>query len=83
MRTWQLQEAKNRFSQVVDEALDDGPQMITRRGVEVAIILSAEQYRKLTAREQKLSTFFGNSPLSDVELDLDRDTSPIRDEFVL
>ncbi len=82
MRTWQLQEAKNRFSQVVDEALDDGPQMITRRGVEVAIILSYEQYRRLTAGRQKLSAFFGDSPLVDAELDLERDTSAIRDEFV-
>jgi prevent-host-death family protein len=38
-RTWQLQEAKNRFSEVVEEALKEGPQVITRRGVETAVVL--------------------------------------------
>ena len=40
-RSWQLQEAKNRLSEVVDEALKEGPQVITRRGVETAIVLSS------------------------------------------
>ena len=82
-RTWQLQEAKNKFSQVVDEALQEGPQLITRRGVEVAILLSYEEYRRMAASQTSLSEFFRQSPLAGVELDLSRDMDDIRDEFTL
>ena len=44
---WQLQEAKNRFSEVVDEALAHGPQTVTRHGREVVVIVSAEEYRRM------------------------------------
>jgi antitoxin Phd len=80
--SWQLQEAKNKLSQLVDEAVKSGPQIITRRGVEVAIVLSVEEYRQLKTSKEKLSDFFRQSPLADIELDLTRDKSPVRDEFV-
>lgn len=82
-RTWQLQEAKNKLSEVVDEALSHGPQIITRRGVEVVIVIAYEQFQKMTASEQKLSEFFRNSPLAGEELDLTRDKSAIREELTL
>ncbi len=77
-RTWQLQEAKNKFSEVVEEALKRGPQLITRRGVEAVIVLSYDDYRKLTTSQQKLSTFFRESPLAEVDLELQRDCSTPR-----
>lgn len=43
-RTWQLQDAKNRFSEVVDLALEEGPQTVTRHGREVVVIVSKEEY---------------------------------------
>ena len=61
--TWQLQEAKNRFSEVVEAAQKLGPQVITRRGVETAILLSTSDYKALTQREQSLVEFFRSSPL--------------------
>jgi prevent-host-death family protein len=82
-RTWQLQEAKNKLSQVVDDALKDGPQIITRRGVEVVIVIAYEQFQKMTASDQKLSDFFRNSPLAGGDLDLTRDKSVIREEITL
>ena len=82
MSSWQLQEAKNKLSKLVDEALKSGPQIITRRGVEVAIVLSVEEYRQLTASEEKLSDFFRQSPLVDMEIDLTRDKSSVRDSFL-
>jgi antitoxin Phd len=82
-RSWQLQEAKNKFSEVVDEALKHGPQVITKRGVETAIVLSYAEYRKLQLAQQPLSTFFRQSPLVNVDLDLTRDTSPNRDDISL
>jgi len=71
-REWQLQEAKNRLSQVVDSALHDGPQTITLRGKPAAVVVSFEEYRKLTLPRIGLSQFFGQSPLHGIELDLSR-----------
>ena len=82
-RTWQLQEAKNKFSEVVEEAVRDGPQVVTKRGVETVVILSYSEYVELTAPRQKLSAFFRESPLADVELDLRRDTSAPRPDVAL
>ncbi len=82
-RVWQLQEAKNKFSEVVEEAITHGPQVITKRGVEAVIVLSYTQYRTLLAKQQKLSTFFRESPLVDADLDLTRDKSGLRDESAL
>lgn len=75
---WQLQEAKNKFSQVINDALRYGPQVITKHGVETAVLLSYADYQEITAGRQKLSDFFRNSPLTGVEIDLTRDTSSIR-----
>ncbi len=82
-RTWQLQEAKNKFSEVVDEALKHGPQVITKRGVETAIVLSYAEYRKLQLAQQSLSSFFRSSPLVDGDVVLTRDTSPNRETIEL
>ncbi len=82
-RVWQLQEAKNKLSEVVDEAQTHGPQVITKRGVETAIVLSYADYRTLLLNQQKLSEFFRESPLTGVDLDLARDTSPNREDVSL
>lgn len=82
-RIWQLQEAKNKLSRVVDEAIHSGPQIITRHGVEVAIVLSLDEYRRLASSQEKLSDFFRNSPLAEVDIDLSRDKSSVRENFVL
>jgi prevent-host-death family protein len=70
--TWQLQEAKNRLSELVDAAACRGPQIITRRGVPAAVVLSMEEYRKVIRPQQNLVQFFRESPLAEVELDLSR-----------
>jgi prevent-host-death family protein len=69
---WQLQEAKNRLSRVVEEARRGRPQTITLRGTPAAVIVSFEQYQELTRSHTPLSEFFQSSPLHDVELDLER-----------
>lgn len=71
-RLWQLQEAKNRLSQVVDHALHEGPQTITLRGKPAAVVISVEEFEKLTRPPAPLSEFFRKSPLTGVELDLER-----------
>ena len=82
LKTWQLQQAKNRFSEVVTRAIKHGPQVITRRGVEVAILLSYQEYRRLVASQhtRSVSTFLRESPMANVSLDLSRDPSPARRE---
>jgi antitoxin Phd len=82
-RVWQLQEAKSKLSEVVNEAIQHGPQVITRRGVEAVIVLSYDEYRKMNSSQKKLSTFFRESPLSGADLDLNRDKSPARDDFAV
>jgi antitoxin Phd len=76
---WQLQDAKNKLSQVVKEANESGPQVITVHGKEAAVVVSAEDYRKLTHTEGTLLEFFQKSPLWGVELDLTRSTDTGRE----
>jgi len=83
IRAWQLQEAKNKLSRVVEDAVNSGPQIITKHGVEVAIVLSYAEYQKMIASRGKLSAFFRESPLAGVELDLTRDKSAPRKDLDL
>lgn len=75
---WQLQEAKSRFSEVVDEALSHGPQQITRHGEEVVVILSTKEFRKLTRPKGDIVSFFSRSPLREVNMDLSRSKETAR-----
>lgn len=72
---WQLQEAKNRFSEVVNKALVEGPQTVTRHGEEIVVILSKAEYNRLTKSQVGLVAFFRQSPLVGAALDLERDQS--------
>jgi antitoxin Phd len=83
MHTWQIQEAGNKFSEVIEQAIQQGPQVITRQGKETAIVLSYEDYRKLALSQKKLSDFFRESPLVGLELDLERDQSSARQDALL
>ncbi|MBF0236706.1 MAG: type II toxin-antitoxin system Phd/YefM family antitoxin [SAR324 cluster bacterium] len=69
---WQLQEAKNHFSEVVEKALNDGPQVVTKRGLEAVVVLSVDTYKKLTKPKVGLVDFFRQSPLKGINLDLER-----------
>lgn len=79
MQEWQLQEAKARFSALVREAAEDGPQTITVRGRRAAIILSAEDYDRLKRPKPSLATFLRASPLAGTGLEIERDRTPPRD----
>lgn len=82
MTKWQLQEAKNRLSEVVRKAKDEGPQVITLRGDDAVVVVAADDYRKLARRPKgTIMEFFRKSPLAGVPLDLarSRDTGrPVR-----
>jgi len=72
LETWQLQDAKNRFSEVVEKAVKTGPQIVTKRGIETVVIMSVGEYRRLTRPQDGLVDFFKHSPLLGIELDLER-----------
>jgi antitoxin Phd len=71
MRKWKLEEAKNRFSEVVRLAEAHDPQLVTRNGRDVVVVLSVEDYARLAGPES-LVDFIRNSPLAEAELDLQR-----------
>lgn len=71
-KIWALQDAKNRFSEVVERAAREGPQTITRRGKDTAVVVSIEDFQRLAAPTGDLVTFFRKSPLASEELDLER-----------
>ena len=77
--TWPLHEAKNKLSQVVSEAIAHGPQVISRRGADAAVVLGMDDYRRLNDRQEPLATFFRRSPLHGVNLDLTRSADTDRE----
>jgi len=75
MARWQVQEAKMRLSQVIDEAQSKGPQLITRHGVDRAVVLSIDDFRSLTAQKPDLRAYLlGGPKVEDFEIEPDRDT---------
>ena len=62
---WQLQDAKARFSEVVKLAGSDGPQIVTCRGIETAVVLSMEDYRRLEANRPSLVDYLMAGPKLD------------------
>lgn len=79
MSAWQLQEAKARLSEVIQKAINEGPQDISLRGRPAAVVLSYADYEMLTRPKPSFTTFLRESPLHGVELELERDTSPTRE----
>jgi antitoxin Phd len=78
-RSWQLQDAKNRLSEVVDEAIRSGPQIITRRGVETAVVVSAAEWQRLTRRRAPLIEILRRAPKIPGGLDVARARDAGRD----
>lgn len=80
MRTiWQLQDAKSKFSELVDRALKEGPQIVTRHGRKTVVVVPFEEYEHLTRQEANLAQFLLNSPLHGSEVSFSRDKSLPRD----
>lgn len=74
---WQLQNAKQRFSEVVDRALAEGPQLVTRRGRAVVVVLAIDAYRRLSQDGHEFKHFLSAAP--DFELlELERSKDTVR-----
>ncbi len=69
---WQLQDAKSKFSEVVDRALTQGTQIVTRRGKKAVAVLPYEEYERLTQKGGSLAHFLSNSPLAGSGVKIER-----------
>ncbi|MEW5747156.1 MAG: type II toxin-antitoxin system Phd/YefM family antitoxin [Nitrospirota bacterium] len=78
MRTWQLQEAKARLSEVIKQASKEGPQTITMRGEPTAVVISKEEYERLKHPRESFVRFMRRSPLYGLDLDLEREQTLTR-----
>lgn len=73
---WQLQEAKQRFSELIRSVESDGPQFVTKHGEEVAVVVGIAEYRRLRSGGEDFKTFLRSAP--DAELDIVRRATPAR-----
>ena len=75
--TWQLHDAKQRFSELVRRAIEEGPQTVTRRGKDAVVVISATQLDRLIAGGDDFKDFLCSAPDLDA-LDLRREDAPAR-----
>jgi prevent-host-death family protein len=62
-QSWTLAEAKAKFSEIIERAMSEGPQTITRNGRTAAVVVGAEKWQRKTHRVGNLAEFFAASPL--------------------
>ena len=62
MHEWQLQDAKNRFSELVRRAREEGPQTVTVHGKPAAVVLSADAYAALTTQRASFTDYLLSGP---------------------
>jgi len=78
MRTWQLQEAKARLSEVIKQASKEGPQIITMHGEPTAVVISKDEYERFKRPRESFVEVMRKSPLYGVDLNLKRDRTLTR-----
>jgi prevent-host-death family protein len=78
MARWQVQEAKQRLSELLRSAHEDGPQVITRHGEEIAVVLDMHEYRRLRGPQITFKDLLTSGPLDVPELELQRSDAPSR-----
>ncbi len=78
-KTWQLQEAKSKFSRLIDEVIQDGYHTITRNGQPVVIVISKKDFEEYLKSKDSLIDFFKKAPFPEVDLDISRDKDVGRD----
>jgi prevent-host-death family protein len=72
METWKLQDAKAKFSQLVESALKIGPQFVTRRGKKAVVVVSVAEYEKLRSQKKSFREFLLNCPKMDDAFEIER-----------
>ena len=79
MMNWQIQEAKARFSELVERTLKEGAQTVTRRGKPVAVLVPVAEYRRLCTGGKSFKALLASAPLEGVEITRSRDSGRIVD----
>jgi antitoxin Phd len=69
---WQLQEAKARFSELVQKAIQEGPQTVTRRSKPVVVVVSAEEFELMKKRQVDFKELLRSAPWHELEIERDR-----------
>ena len=70
--TWKIKDARANFSELVDRALSDGPQVVTRNGKTAVVVISAAEWERRNRRRGDLVEFFASSPLREEGLTIER-----------
>jgi prevent-host-death family protein len=70
---WQLQEAKAKFSELVQTAIEAGPQTVTRRGKPAVVVVAADEFERMRERTPILKELLLECPLEGVDLERPRD----------
>jgi prevent-host-death family protein len=65
MTKWQWQESKARFSELIDDTLEKGPQVVTRRGIDTAVVVSIDEWHKLKDESVWLGRMFSSVKVLD------------------
>lgn len=78
-KSWQIQEAKSKFSKLIEIVQEEGMQKITKNGKEVAVLLSQKEFEELKQNKESFLDFFREAPCSELDLDIQRSTSPSRE----
>lgn len=76
-RSWNLQDAKARLSELVDRCLVGEPQVIMRRGRPAVVVLPFSEYERRAGPRESLLSFLQRSPLRDVDLKIERSNEKI------
>jgi len=70
MNSWPVQDAKAHFSELLDTCINEGPQLVTRRGIDAAVLVPIEEWRRLTSQTRPSLKTLLLSPEAPVELAL-------------
>ncbi len=71
--TWKFQDAKSQFSKVVENALKEGPQYVTRRGEKAVVILPTKKYESLTSKSDFKDFLLSCPKVEDLDLERQKD----------
>lgn len=71
-REWAVAKAKARFSSLIDRALTEGPQTVTRSGRKAVVVVSAKDWERKQRRKGNLAEFFAASPLRGAKIRIKR-----------
>jgi prevent-host-death family protein len=78
-RTWNLQDAKARLSELVDRARGGEVQIILRRGQRAAVLIGYDAYQRAAGPAQSMLSFLQHAPIADLKFEVLRTTEKMRD----